>query len=65
MAEVDRVLGLKHSRLSRAPVIKEERNYFREIKYSLAIEVLRDVKEWRVLESVLGKGKSWDADPEN
>lgn len=30
MAELNIALGLKHNRLSRAPVVKEERNYFRE-----------------------------------
>jgi len=35
------------------------------IKHFLAIEAVYDVKEWRVLNSMLGKGKSWDSDPEN
>lgn len=30
MVELNIALGLKHYRLSRAPVIKEERIYFRE-----------------------------------
>lgn len=30
MVELNIALGLEHNSLSRAPVIKEERNYFRE-----------------------------------